>query len=290
MRATAFITLLAVLALVAAGCGGGSKKSMTPLELVSQAVSKTTGTSSEKFQMTVTETAGPIGPVTITGSGATDNSTHSAQMTMDLSSIASLAGGKSGGSPSDWQANVVIDGSNANDVVMYMSLPALTHAIPGSKPWVKLDLNQLGKLRGVNFSQLFQSAGNDDPSQALQMIQQVGSVQQVGQTGATQIDGVATTQYSGTIDPQKVAAKLSGAGLGASLKQLGTKPIPVDVWVDGNGYVRKLDESMSMQSPQAGTIDMKMTMTMSDFGTTVSITPPPADQTTDFTQLIKSKK
>jgi hypothetical protein len=282
MRATAFITLLAVLALVAAGCGGGSKKA-TPLELVSQAVSKTSGQNSAKFQLTVTETAGPVGPLTITGSGVSDNTTHSANMTLDLSAIAQLAGGATGttSAPDAWKADVILDGTNVNDVVEYMKLPALSKLVPGGKPWLKIDVSKLAGARGIDFSQLLQAAGNQDPTQALQMIQSVGNVQQVG---SAQIDGVDTTEYSGTIDPQKVAAKL-----GTSMK-LGTKPIPVTVWIDGQGYVRKFEETLTTQNAQVGTIDVKTSVELSDFGTTADVTPPPADQTTDLTQLIANKK
>jgi hypothetical protein len=57
------------------------------------------------------------------------------------------------------------------------------------------------------------------------------------------------------------------------------------VWVDGDGYVRKLDESL-----QAGPASVKLEATLSDFGTKVDVTPPPADQTTDLLQLLKPTK
>lgn len=283
---TAAVGLLATFALLAAGCGsGGKSSSLTPLELVSQAVSKTTKSDSAKFQMTITETVGPLGPLTITANGVSDNTTHSANMTMDLSSVAQLAGGAAGNA-SDWKADTILDGTNPNDVVEYMRLPILTKMLPGAKPWVKIDLSKLSQLQGINFSQLLQAAGQQDPSQMLQLIQSVGNVQKVG---SGQIDGVDTSTYSGTLDPAKIAAKYSGTGLDAVLKQLGTKPIPVTVWVDGNGYVRKLDETMSVQSAQAGSIEIKVEALLSDFGTAVDVTPPPADQTTDLATLLKKK-
>jgi hypothetical protein len=285
MRVVA-LTLLAALALLAAGCGGSSSNSsMTPLELVSQAVSKTTKTDSSKFQMRLTETVGPVGPITVTGSGAVDNSTHSAQMTMDMSSIAQLAGGGAA-NPADWKGDVVVDGTNVKDIVEYMRLPAFSKLIPGAKPWLKIDLNDLNKAKGVDFSQLLQSAGSQDPTQTLQMLQSVGDVKEVGKE---QVGGVDTTKYAGTLDPQKLAAKFATAGMAKVFKQMGTKAIPVSVWVDGDGYVRKLAESFSSQVPGTGTLDMKIEMEMSDFGTAVDVTTPPADQTTDLAALMKKK-
>jgi hypothetical protein len=277
MRAAA-VALLAALAVVAAGCGGSSSSSMTPLELVSQAVSKTTKADSAKFHMQVTETLGPVGPLTITADGAADNSSHSANMTMDMSSIAQLIG-SGAGDPNDWKGDVIVDGSNPKDIVEYMRLPAFSKLLPGAKPWVKVDLNEVAKSNAFNFSQFLQTAGVQDPTQVLQMIESVGNVQKVG---TEQIDGVDTTKYSGTIDPQKLAAKFGNGDLGKVFKAMGTNAIPITVWVDGDGYVRKLEESLSAQIPGSGTMDMKLGLQMSDFGTKVDVSPPPADQTTDL--------
>lgn len=286
MRVVATI-LLAALALVAAGCGGGGRSStMTPLELVSQATSKTTKATSAKVHMTIAETIGPIGPLEIGVDGVVDNSKHSGDMTIDMSSIAQIAGGAAGNANA-WKGEVVVDGSSLSHVVEYMKLPVFSTLLPSAKPWLKVDLSELGKVKGIDFGQLLQSAGTQDPSQALQALQAIANVKEVGKA---QVDGVDTTEYSGTVDPQKVAALLpKSAGLGQVFKQLGTKPIPVSAWIDGDGYIRKFEESFSMTATNAGRMDMKLAATFSDFGTPVSITIPPADQTTDILQLIKKK-
>ena len=286
MRAAA-LTLLTALALVAAGCGsGGKSSSITPLERVSQATSKTTKVTSAKVHMTVTETVGPVGPLEIGVDGVVDNAKHSGDMTIDMSSIAQIAGSAAGNADA-WKGEVVVDGSDLSHVVEYMKLPVFSTLLPSAKPWLKLDLSELGKLKGVNFGQLLQSAGTQDPSQALQALQAIANVKEVG---TAQIDGVDTTEYSGTVDPQKVAALLpKRAGLGQVFKQLGMTPIPVTAWIDADGYVRKFEESFSMTTKNAGRMDMKLAASFSDFGTPVSITIPPADQTTDIVQLIKKK-
>jgi len=68
---------------------------------------------------------------------------------------------------------------------------------------------------------------------------------------------------------------------------MGTKAIPVTVWLDADGYVRKLEESLSAQVPGTGTVDLKIAAHLSDFGTPVSVTPPAADETTDLATLMK---
>lgn len=277
---TAAVILVAATAFVAAGCGGSSKQSATPLELVSQAVSKTATDNSAKFHMTITEKSGGAGPFTFTADGASDSSSRSATMTLDMSSIAQLLGGAAG-NPSDWKADVILDGSNANDIVEYLRLPALAKQLPGGKPWVKIDLNSLGKLGNVNVTTLLQSAGQQDPTQALQVLQSVGDVKQAG---SEQVDGVDTTHYTGTIDPQKVAGKLGATGLGPALAASGAQTIPVDVWIDGDGYVRKFQEAV-----KGTNATVNIAATLSDFGTKVDVTPPPADQTTDLSALLKKK-
>lgn len=285
MRAVG-VVLLAALALVAAGCGSSSSSSSsTPLELVSQAVSKTTKAQSAKFHLELTETVGPIGPLSITADGVSDTATHSATMTMDMSSLGQLAG-TGAGARGDWKGEVIVDGANPKAVVEYMRLPAFSKLLPGAKPWLKLDLNELGKAQGVDFSQLLQSAGGQDPTQALQMLRSVGDVKEAGKE---QLDGVDTTRYSGTLDPRKLAGKLASGGFGKIFKRMGTKRIPVTVWVDGDGYIRKLDESLTAQLPSVGAMDVRIVTTMSDFGTAVDVTPPPADQTTDLSELLHKK-
>jgi hypothetical protein len=274
--------VIAALALVAAGCGSGGGSSATPLELVAQATSKTAKADSAKFHMAVTETVGPIGPLTITADGASSNATHSARMTMDLTSVAQLAGGDRSG----WKGEVIVDGSNPKAVVEYMRLPAFSKLLPGAKEWVKIDVSELSKLRGVDLAQLIQTAGTgQDPTQALQMLQSVGDVKEVG---SEQVDGVDTTKYSGTLDPQKLAKKFGSGQFGQIFQQMGTTPIPVAVWVDGDGYVRKLEETMNAKTT-AGAMSVKLAVELSDFGTTVDVTPPPAGQTSDISELLKKK-
>ena len=74
-----------------------------------------------------------------------------------------------------------------------------------------------------------------------------------------------------------------------ALQQLGTKGIPADVWVDSNGLLRRESVSVAFgQALQGAT--MSMTMNLHDFGTTVSVSAPPADEVFDATSLVPSAK
>jgi hypothetical protein len=229
--------------------------------------------------MELTEKAGGIGPFTFTADGAS-SSKGSAKMSLDMSAIAQLLSGAQA-KADDWKADVILDATDPKAVVEYMRLPALAKQIPGGKPWVKIDLNELGKLGNVNLTTLLQSAGQQDPTQALQMLQAVGDVKKAG---SEQVDGVDTTHYTGAIDPQKVADKFGATGLAPVLAASGAQSIPIEVWVDGDGYIRKFQESV-----KGTNATLNVETTMSDFGTTVDVTPPPAGQTTDLTALLPKK-
>ena len=104
MRRGLIISALAAVSLATAACGGGAANA---LQSVASAASKTAGVETVQFHMDLAETVGPIGPLKFTADGASDNTTHSADMTMDLSSIASLAGSQAG-TPDQWNAHVVL--------------------------------------------------------------------------------------------------------------------------------------------------------------------------------------
>jgi hypothetical protein len=268
-RALLFLALGGV-CLSASACGGA-----VALDPVANAATKTAKLDTAHFHMDLSTKAGAVGPLQFAADGVVDNATHTLQMTTDLSSIAQLAGSKAG-SPDQWKANLILDGGNGGPV-LYVSLPAMDQFLPPGKTWLKADLQKLGEQAGVNLSQLLQSVGSQDPTQALQMLESVADVQKVG---TAQVGGVDTTEYSATIDPQKVIAKFPGSGLEKYSKLLGTQKIPVQVWIGGDGLVRKVHESFTAK---AASIDM--TIELSDFGAPVTVTVPPADQVADISDL-----
>jgi hypothetical protein len=227
--------------------------------------------------MDLSETVGPVGPLDIVGDGVSNNTTHSADMTMDLSAISTLTGTRAA-NPDQWKARMILDGSGTSPL-LYMQMPALNQYLSGKK-WVKADLGALAQKGGVNLSQLLQTAGNEDPTQALQLLQSVGNVNKVG---TATIGGVNTTEYTGSVDVKKAAAAV-GSSYGKLLQQSKVSSIPVDVWIGSDGLVRRLRENFSY--PVDGTSSTtNLTLSLTDFGVRTAITPPPADQTVDFSKL-----
>src|SRR5206468_8238903 len=91
--------------------------------------------------------------------------------------------------------------------------------------------------------------------------------------GAATIDGVATTQYTATIDVSKIP---NGKKL-VQLAQLSYQP--VQVYVDKAGLLRRIH--MAYSSPASGTADM--TIDYSNYGEAVTAVVPDASQTFDMT-------
>ena len=91
--------------------------------------------------------------------------------------------------------------------------------------------------------------------------------------GKESIKGVDTTHYRATVDLAQAAAKSHGASrdsINRVRRLSGVKKLPVDVWVDGEGYLRKVAWSEHTSPSTAA----KVTMLLHDFGSPVTIEPP----------------
>jgi hypothetical protein len=274
LRRGLVICALAASASLTAACGGGGAGNA--LQSVASAATKTAGTQSAKFHMDLAETVGPIGPLHFTADGVSDNSSHSADMTMDLSSVSSFAG-QSGGGAGAWKAHVILDGSGSSPM-LYLRLPAIDKYLNG-KTWVKADLAAAAKQGGASITELLQMAASQDPTKALQLLESVGDVSKVG---TATIGGVETTEYTGTIDVKKVAAVLGAQA--KALDKAKVSSIPIDVWIDGDGLVRRMHEHLTYPAGVLNTTT-DLTVDLSDFGVKTSIQAPPADQTVDVSAL-----
>lgn len=276
MRRGLIACALAAAALSTAACGAGSAGNA--LQSVASAATKTAGVQTERFHMDLAETVGPIGPLHITADGAADNATASVDATVNLSSVAPLAAAGTSGSSSAWQAHLILDGSGSSPM-LYVSLPVLQPRLQG-KTWLKADVGKLAANAGVDLGRLLRTVESQDPAKALQLLQSVGTV---SKSGTATLDGVDTTEYSGTIDVQKAAAAL-GPAESKLLAQSKVTSIPVEVWIGSDGLVRRMHTTLSASAHGMQAVS-DLTLSLSDFGTPVTITPPPASQTLDITQL-----
>jgi hypothetical protein len=268
--------VLAALATLAAGCGGGGSQSASTDQVdistsaapAAQAIlaagQKTSASQSARVAFRATFSG--VNDVEMTGEGVISD--RKGRLTMDLGGLAGLGSG---------QAEVVFD-----RLVYYMKLPPGSGAqLPAGKEWFKLDLGKLSDTQGLDLSQLEQ-LNQSDPSQALDFLQ--GASEDFREVGGTEIRGESTTHYKGTIDLQQVAAEASPdvRKLYERLLQLsGANTLPMDVWIGDDGYVRKMRFTQ-----QVGESSVTVDEELYDFGTDEQVTVPPDDQVLDLTGLL----
>jgi hypothetical protein len=295
VRAAA-IAGLAVLAAAAAGCGSASTSpSSAPAaqdasRFLASAATKSTGTPSMKTELSVTMLSSklPGGRLDMTADGALDNTNHRMDIRLDMSKFATGlgAGAAALGSPSDWIGEEVgdFDGGRA---IVYMKLPVLTRLLPGGKPWIKMDLNEVGKQAGIDISQLTQFANN--PAQMVDWLRAASG--DVTTVGTETVDGVPTTHYRATVDidkyPDLVPAENREAmrkAVDALKKAAHVSSFPMHVWVGKDGLVRQV-RTVLTETIQGQTVNIVTSERFYDFGTPVEIALPSDDQVTDISSL-----
>jgi hypothetical protein len=146
---------------------------------------------------------------------------------------------------------------------------------------VRLDVEKAGKAAGVDVNQLMGGAGQN-PSDWLSRLQSQGEFSKVG---TETLNGVETTHYHGTVDLRKAAANSPAADALQRILDLGApSEYPIDVWIDDQGYVRQYQSSYD-ETLGGNTMSTTTKVEMSDYGTQVAISPPPADEVFDATEL-----
>jgi len=215
---------------------------------------------------------------TFAGDGAFDFRTGKGRLELDLGPLG-LAGAS--------RTEVLLDG----DVVFLKlggALPGL-----GSRPWVRIDLATLTKGRGDGIEALRQLRAND-PRAVINLLR--GATGDTERVGAGPVRDTDTTHYRATVDLDEAASSSPAAlrdDLAEVARQLGTSKLPVEAWLDAGGRIRRLRYTIDLadladEAPAkgggAGTV--VATLELSDFGTEVSVSPPPPDQTTDLAELL----
>jgi hypothetical protein len=262
--------LVVVAALAVAGCGGGSSLSFDPA-----ASAATTANAKSAKVAFDTKVAGGGQTLHMTGDGTVDFQNQAARMTFDVGDLL-----RGSGLPASANERWTI---LTQGLVLYMNAPALAQQLPGGKQWLKLDVEAVAKSRKVDLGQ-FRQLTQSDPTQMLAYLRAAsGEVKKVGEE---KIRGVDTTHYSAEVDLDRVAdqaptnlRKSFRASIRSLERGLGTHTIPVDVWVDADDLVRRLEEHLPVAG-NGGKIDFGVDFY--DFGTPVSITPPPAAETLDL--------
>jgi hypothetical protein len=280
------LALLIVGAALSAGCGQAAVKSSSPAKpkpskdqgqgLIAESAAATAdaGTARTAYTMRMTGLAGASGGVTATGTGAVDFASRSTELQLHMTVP---------------QAGMTVDMSERMvGTMLYMHSPLLSGAT--GKPWIKLDLQKLGKSAGLDMNSAM-STGGSDPTQMLAYLNAASD--SIDRVGTEAVRGTQTTHYHVVVDLLKIANTVPAAKQAAvrrtfrrEVELVGTHTIPIDVWIDSQGLVRREHVDISMH-PATVTVPVEMEMTIDffDFGAPVHVVPPPARMVTDLADL-----
>ncbi|MFI1534415.1 hypothetical protein [Streptomyces anandii] len=157
----------------------------------------------------------------------------------------------------------------------------------GGRHWLRYGYDDLGRLAGGSGAYLKDQLRNTTPNQSVKLLLASGDVKKAGE--AT-VRGQHTTHYAGTVDVADLATRTSHLPksqldqLKQQLTQAGVTTESVDIWINDQNLLVKKVEKADMT---AGT--MTSTAYYSDYGTKVLVTAPPAGDTRDFKDLMKSQ-
>ncbi len=160
---------------------------------------------------------------------------------------------------------------------MYIKYPPEMAKQFGGKAWVKLGFADLEKAGGQNFKQLIEQSQQSSPTAYLKTLVAAGDIKEVGQET---IRGTETTQFSGTITAEALTKAYSGdvqVQMESLLKQMGTSPVKLDVWMGADGLPRRLHQLMTIAGNEAD-----ITIEFLKFGAELDVTPPPAEEITNM--------
>ncbi len=264
----------AILAAALAGCAAtssgtaatSSNAPSSPLDAVRLASKTTSGASSFTGTMSLQATAK-------SGSSASQNLSMTATMAEQLhpSLLAEVQIGtlQAAGSTLPGGLDEIVTPSE-----LYMKWSFLTQELHLAKPWLGIPLSSLSKGTGINFSQLFSQATSSSPLNESQMLAGASDVRKVG-TGT--IDGVAVTEYTGTLSLDKGLQYLSGSAKAQVQKEIaeaGLTTATFTMWIDGQNVMRK-----AVINENGTNLTETITVTIDTLNQPVNIAVPTAGQT-----------
>ncbi|MGH3344623.1 MAG: hypothetical protein ACRDPK_17495 [Carbonactinosporaceae bacterium] len=253
------------------GCGGGPGDEPADAQAIRAAYDTTIGAESAKVSVRGETKTGGKGPAgSIKGHGVIDFANEATAVTMQLPQ-------------GDVETRTI-------GQVLYEKVAEQQRAqVPGNKPWVKIDLGAVAEKQfGADAAN--KQSGPTDPAQLLGYLRGVSG--KVRDLGTAKVGGDETTHYKTKVD-LRTAAKHLGPQEAQSTEQLqqrlGTRHLPMEVWLDDEQRVRRLSATMPLAAaPTGGQPGAEVTVTedLFDFGAELDVGPPPKGDTADVTDTI----
>jgi len=263
----------------------GSKGTQLNNDPIAEAATLSSNVSGFRMHMSMEMMSSALSsPITATGRGVVDLRDHAMSMSLamnlgDEPQVVQALGS------STLRMDMITAGTD-----VYVKLPSgLTATMPslGNK-WIKVDLSKLSGIPGL--SSLESNPTTSDPTDVLQALRSVSD--SVVAEGNQRVDGVETTHYRAELSLDHLADAVPSADRAAAQQALsgveqaaGTDEIPVDVWVDGQHLVRRVQMSMDLGSAAAPSMTETVTVDLSDYGTQSPPAIPPASDVQDLSSL-----
>jgi hypothetical protein len=266
-----WVAALVVLVPMIAGCGAATSQDATvsPDVLASSAEKvKDVGSSRMSWNMKIEAVDGSG---EMTGEGIFDYRRNVGRITFDLSAL----------EPDFEKMEMILDGS-----VVYTS--GFGEELAPGKSWMKIDTAKV-----PSSSELGGLGQIDSPAQELKYLRAVSK--EVEEVGEEEVRGVPTTRYRAVIDVRKlgeVAAsdapprfrKQTRREAMALFEEAGVDEAPMDVWIDGDGLLRKMTMELAFKA-EGEKARTELTLELFDFGVPVQVSLPPAAETVDISDL-----
>jgi hypothetical protein len=183
-----------------------------------------------------------------------------------------LSGSVSERQPLSGSLAITVAGKTVNEILL---APYVYVQLPNSSSWLRSTFESSSLDTG------------DSPAQTLNTLRAAGTVTRIGSEA---VDGVPATHYHVVVDLDRVAdatppdSRSRVAAYAQALQRLvGSSNLPMDVWVDAQDRVRRIEFDLTACTRE-GTVTESAQIDYSDFGPQPPVSAPPADEVSDLGQ------
>lgn len=275
--------------------GSVDRERSSSVSFVSSAAARTAELEAYEFVMEFSMTGLPetTGPLTFTAEGAVDARNQRMRMTLDLNSLFDAMPGSVSDEElqlmraliGDGLIEMLVDGDTT-----YMSWSLFSTLFGADTKWVSFTAEGSGGDLFEGFGGLSMGQVGSGPDSYLDFFSSLGSLDEAG---TDVLRGVETTRFAGVIDLDKAVELASPAERDqlrqqyAELGVTGLGEMPVEIWIDDEGYMRKFTMTFDFSQLGAafdptGPAEMLMTFEMFNFGEALTIQLPSPDEVTEL--------
>lgn len=226
----------------------------------------------------------------VTGAGTVDQRSNRSRIELDLRALQALIPAEDSTELAallgDGRIAFVQDGRS-----FYVRMPYLAREAGASTPWIAMTLPEdiAGTSPGLTPGLLGGLGAAGSPTDYLAQLQEIDPTLRAA--GPETVRGVATTRYSGTLDLRRLMGQNvppeDARQFEAMMPFIEAFKLPYDVWIDGDGFPRRLAAVLDFGSfvpagtPTSGpTPRLTLTYELFNFGTPDAIALPAASEVT----------